>query len=112
MTGNHYNATKKSSSKYDPVKSKFATFEKSIVDCVQKGDELDKQYGGYDYLPWYVEQEFDEQFSELLYGLASWVQSLSEEESDRLCTEIMPNTKHPEVREFLSMLAIFYLEQL
>lgn len=93
----------------DPVKYQFSSFEGRIEELSKTCENLEQQYGEeIDYWPWYVHQEFEEMTYELICDLLSWVTSLSEEESDRLW-EIIPNSQSDEVKEFFSMLGLFYL---
>lgn len=97
----------------DPVKYQFGSFEGRIEECYKTYENLEQQYGEeIDYWPWYAQQEFVVMFFELIGDLSSWVTSLSEEESDRLCSEIIPNSQSDEVKEFFLELGFLYLESL
>lgn len=94
----------------DPVKYQFSSFEGRIEELSKTGENLEQQYGEeIDYWPWYVHQEFEEMTSELIGDLLSWMTSLSEEEFDRLCSEIIPNSQSDEVKEFFLMLGLLSL---
>lgn len=97
----------------DPVKYQFGSFEGRIEEYYKTCENLIQQYGEeIDYWPWYVHQEFEGMASELIGDLSSWVMSLSEEDNNRLYSEIIPNSQSDEVKKFFSMLSVFYLESL
>ena len=97
----------------DPIKSQFASFEIRIEEYYKTCENLAQQYGEeMAYWPWYVHQESKGMASELLSDLSSWVTSLSEEENDRLWSEIIPHTQSDDVKKFFSMLSVLYLESL